>query len=55
MIDQLLQTLGSEINKFLEAHAGYNYDRLDSGLNSGLGADRSFTRNRVYVGIKATY
>lgn len=44
-----------EINKFLEAHAGYNYDRLDSGLNSGLGADRSFTRNRVYVGIKATY
>jgi len=44
-----------EINKFLEAHAGYNFDRLDSGLNSGLGADRSFSRNRVYVGIKATY
>ena len=39
-----------EINKFLAAEAGYNYDRLDSDL-----ADRSFTRNRVYIGIRATY
>jgi predicted porin len=29
---------------------GYNYDRLDSDLGS-----RSFTRNRVYAGVRATY
>lgn len=39
-----------EINKFLSAEAGYNYDRLDSDL-----PNRSFTRNRIYVGIRGTY
>jgi hypothetical protein len=39
-----------EINRFLSAEAGYSYDRLDSDLNF-----RSFTRNRVYVGLRATY
>jgi len=39
-----------EINKFLAAEAGYNYDRLDSDVGV-----RSFTRNRVYVGLRATY
>ena len=39
-----------EINKFLSAVAGYNYDRLDSDLGG-----RSYTRNRVYVGIRASY
>jgi hypothetical protein len=39
-----------EINRFLAAEAGYNYDRLDSDV--GI---RSFTRNRVYVGLRATY
>jgi len=29
---------------------GYNFDRLDSDL-----AFRSFTRNRVYIGVRATY
>jgi hypothetical protein len=29
---------------------GYNYDRLDSDLPF-----RSFTRNRVYAGVRATY
>jgi len=29
---------------------GYNYDRLDSDLGG-----RSFTRNRVYAGVRATY
>jgi hypothetical protein len=43
-----------EINKFLAAEAGYNYDRLDSEL-TGRGQPRSFTRNRVYVGIRGTY
>jgi hypothetical protein len=39
-----------EINRFLAAEAGYNYDRLDSDVGF-----RAFTRNRVYVGIRATY
>ena len=39
-----------EINRFLAAEAGYNYDRLDSDLSF-----RSFTRNRVYVGLRASY
>jgi len=37
-------------NPHLSAHAGYNYDRLDSDI-----AGRSFTRNRAYVGVTATY
>ena len=43
-----------EINRFLAAEVGYNYDRLDSELTS-VGQPRSFTRNRVYVGIRGTY
>lgn len=43
-----------EINKWLAAEAGYNYDHLDSDLNHG-GIRRSFTRNRVYVGVRGTY
>lgn len=43
-----------EINRFLSAEAGYNYDHLDSELTA-LGQPRSFTRNRVYVGIRGTY
>jgi Putative beta-barrel porin 2 len=39
-----------EINRFLGVEAGYNYDRLDSDLSF-----RSFSRNRVYVGLRATY
>jgi hypothetical protein len=38
------------INEFLSAETGYNFDRLDSDV-----ADRSFTRNRIYIGIRATY
>jgi hypothetical protein len=33
------------------AHAGYNFDRLES--NSTL--NRSFNRNRVYIGVTASY
>ena len=36
--------------QYFSAHAGYNYDRLES---KDLG--RTFDRNRVYVGITATY
>ena len=36
-------------NQHLSTHVGYNYDRLDSEGN------RSFDRNRVYMGVTATY
>jgi hypothetical protein len=39
-----------EINKFLAAEIGYNYDRLDSDLSF-----RTYTRNRVYFGFRAQY
>jgi hypothetical protein len=41
--------LSYDINPFLTAEVGYNFDWLDSDLNRG------FTRNRVYVGIRASY
>ncbi|MDX1952947.1 MAG: outer membrane beta-barrel protein [Verrucomicrobiota bacterium] len=46
--------LSYQINQFLAAETGYNYDRLDSELHQ-VGVGRSFTRNRVYVGIRASY
>ncbi len=36
-------------NRYFSTHAGYNYDKLDSEAN------RSFDRNRFYVGVTATY
>jgi hypothetical protein len=39
-----------QVNAFVTAEAGYNFDRLDSDL-----AGRSFSRNRVYFGIRAAY
>jgi hypothetical protein len=38
-------------NQYFSAHLGYNYDRLQSSdaLN------RTFDRNRVYIGVTATY
>ncbi len=41
-----------EINQYLTAETGYNYDRLDSDITTG---NRSYTRNRVYIGIRASY
>ncbi|MGV3754632.1 MAG: outer membrane beta-barrel protein [Verrucomicrobiota bacterium] len=41
-----------EINQYLTAETGYNYDRLDSDVSTG---NRSYTRNRVYIGIRASY
>jgi len=38
-------------NQYFSAHVGYNYDRLES--NAAL--NRTFDRNRVYVGVTATY
>lgn len=42
------------IKERLFAEAGYNYDRLDSDLGK-IGQNRSFYRNRVFLGLKATY
>ena len=38
------------VNEYVAVEAGYLYDRLDSDLNG-----RGYTRNRGYIGIKATY
>jgi uncharacterized protein (PEP-CTERM system associated) len=38
------------INQNWAAEAGYNFDRLDSDIT-----DRSFTRDRYYVGVRANY
>jgi|SwirhirootsSR3_FD_contig_81_1649762_length_1354_multi_5_in_0_out_0_1 hypothetical protein len=42
--------LAYQFNAFVTAEAGYNYDRLDSDL-----VGRSFSRNRFYFGVRATY
>jgi len=39
-----------QVNAFVTAEAGYNYDRLDSEVTG-----RSFTRNRIYFGLRASY
>lgn len=39
-----------QINQYLAAETGYNLDRLSSGV-----LNRSFTRNRVYLGLRASY
>lgn len=42
--------LSYRINPYWTAEAGYNFDRLDSDVVA-----RSYTRNRVYLGLRATY
>lgn len=42
--------LAYHFNPHLLAEVGYNFDDLDSDL-----AGRSYTRNRAYIGIRATY
>lgn len=42
--------LAYRIGPHWTAETGYNFDRLDSDL-----AGRSYTRNRVYIGVRATY
>ena len=37
-------------NQYFSAHAGYNYDRVESDLSF-----RKFDRNRVYIGVTASY
>jgi hypothetical protein len=46
-----------EINRWVAAEVGYNYDRLSSELDNAAAGSipRSFTRNRVYIGVRGTY
>jgi hypothetical protein len=41
--------LAYKINQYLLTEAGYEYNRLDSQFG------RAYTRNRVYLGVRATY
>jgi hypothetical protein len=44
------------INYHWSVEVGYNYDMLESDVKGALNLDaRSFDRNRVYVGVRATY
>ncbi len=43
-------TFRYQINQFLSTDIGYSFDRLDSDLTN-----RSFSRNRVFAGLKATF
>ncbi|MFN0067597.1 MAG: outer membrane beta-barrel protein [Limisphaerales bacterium] len=39
-----------ELTQYLGLEAGYNFDRLDSDIGG-----RSYTRNRLYFGVRGTY
>ncbi|MBI3414088.1 MAG: outer membrane beta-barrel protein [Verrucomicrobia bacterium] len=43
-------SLNYKFNEYWGAELGYNYDRLDSEINA-----RGFTRNRVFIGLRASY
>lgn len=45
-------SLDYAINPYLAAEAGYNFDDYESGVLSEF---RSYDRNRVYVGLRASY
>jgi hypothetical protein len=44
-----------QINQFLAVEAGYNFDWLDSDISLDDADLRSYDRNRVFIGIRATY
>ncbi len=44
-----------EFSRFLRGDLGYNYDDLNSNVAVSPGQTRSYDRNRVYVGITASY
>ena len=43
-------TLSYRLNAYLSTEASYYFDRLSSGIHF-----RDYTRNRVFVGLRATY
>ncbi|HZM03041.1 MAG TPA: outer membrane beta-barrel protein [Candidatus Saccharimonadales bacterium] len=42
--------LAYHFTQWMTGEAGYNYNKLNSDL-----ADRAYTRNQVYIGVRATY
>jgi hypothetical protein len=46
--------LAYQFNPHFSSEIGYNYDRLDSDIYMG-GYARGYDRNRVYIGVKASY
>jgi predicted porin len=47
--------LSYAFNPNLSAEVGYMFDRLDSDVMYSLTTDRSYSRNRVYIGLRAAY
>lgn len=47
--------LSYAFNPNLSAEAGYTFDRLDSDIQYAPGTSRSYSRNRAYIGLRATY
>jgi len=47
--------LAYQINQYLAAEAGYNFDRLSSELDNLGGVISEYTRHRVYLGLRASY
>jgi predicted porin len=48
--------LDYRFNQHFSAEVGYNYDLLDSDIKGTGGLDaRSYDRNRVYIGLRASY
>jgi hypothetical protein len=48
-------TVAYRFNQNWAAEASYYFDKLDSGLPDEFGQDRSFKRDRYYVGVRANY
>ena len=46
-----------QVNQYLAAEIGYNYDKLTSELDVGptTAFSRGYDRNRVYLGVRASY
>lgn len=47
--------LAYAFNPNLSAEAGYMFDRLDSDIQYSPTTSRNYSRNRVYLGLRATY
>ena len=53
-------SLRYDINRFLAVDLGYKFDYLDANLTSTFGGfpienNRGYTRNRVHIGLTASY
>jgi hypothetical protein len=60
--DEMIYTAGVscsyQINTYLAAEAGYNFDMVDPDFgpaNTALQLSREYSRNRVFLGLKASY